>query len=209
MALSVRQLWFRFFDLDKKPAPAPAPAMAPNVSPVSVARHEARAGSLEEEARGWLRHLGFTEGAEKLTVTWKPRMRSSAGYAKWPHWCVELNPRLKEFPGEVTRTLKHELAHLVAHARAGRRRIAPHGREWRQACSDLGIPGESARHTLPLPSRRQKRNYSYACPSCGVTVDRVRKFRRRTACLACCRTHNRGHYDARFEFILKAGPRKS
>jgi predicted SprT family Zn-dependent metalloprotease len=136
-------------------------------------------------------------------------MRSTAGYAKWPHWRVELNPRLKEFPGEVARTLKHELAHLVAHARAGRRRIAPHGREWRQACADLGIPGESARHTLPLPSRRQKRKFSYACPSCGIVVDRVRKFRRRTACLICCRKHNRGRYDARFEFVLKAGPRKA
>jgi predicted SprT family Zn-dependent metalloprotease len=130
-------------------------------------------------------------------------MRSTAGYAKWPQWRVELNPRLKDFPGEVGRTLKHEVAHLIAHARAGRRRIAPHGREWKKACADLGIPDENARHTLPLPARKQKRNFSYTCPACGVVVERVRRFRRRTACLTCCRKHNRGRYDAKFEFELK------
>ena len=37
---------------------------------------------------------------------------------------------------EVDRTLRHELAHLLAQWRVGRRRIAPHGKEWRQACRD-------------------------------------------------------------------------
>ena len=57
---------------------------------------------------------------------------------------MELNPRLKQLPvpqraSEIRRTLRHELAHLVAYVRAGRRRIKPHGEEWKQACKDLGI----------------------------------------------------------------------
>jgi predicted SprT family Zn-dependent metalloprotease len=40
---------------------------------------------------------------------------------------------------EIDRTLRHELAHLLAQFRVGRRRIAPHGPEWRIACRDLGI----------------------------------------------------------------------
>ncbi len=206
MAKSARQLWLRFFDVAEKPAPAPPPRKPD--SPTKE-HSEGRDPTLEEEARGWLRGLGFAEGAEKIAVVWRPRMRSTAGYAKWPQWRVELNPRLKEFPGEVGRTLKHEVAHLIAHARAGRRRIAPHGREWRKACADLGIPDESARHTLPLPARKQKRNFTYVCPVCDVVVERVRKFRRRTACLACCRKHNRGRYDAKFEFVLKAAKPKA
>jgi predicted SprT family Zn-dependent metalloprotease len=115
---------------------------------------------------------------------------------------VELNPRLVEFEGQVDRTLKHELAHLIAYARAGRRRIEPHGMEWRQACADLGIPDENARHTLPLPRTKQQRKFVYACQVCQVTVERVRRFRRHTACLACCRKYNRGAFDARFQFVL-------
>jgi len=200
---SPRQQWFRFFDLPQNPEPAPpsSPESSVKISKPTVSGRDAQ---LEEVARDLLIALGFEKGAEKIQVRWMPRMRSTAGYAKYPNWSVELNPRLREFPGEVDRTLRHELAHLVAHARAGRRRISPHGPEWRKACIDLGIPNEGARHTLPLPSRKLKRNFTYTCPSCGVEVERVRRFRRRTACLACCRRHNRGVYDGRFEFALKA-----
>ena len=42
-----------------------------------------------------------------------------------PDRWIEMNPKLKEFePEELWRTLKHELAHLVAYERSGRRRIA-------------------------------------------------------------------------------------
>ncbi|QIF04946.1 SprT family zinc-dependent metalloprotease [Roseimicrobium sp. ORNL1] len=157
---------------------------------------------LEKQARDWLDRLGLHEGAMKLKVEWNRKLRSTAGYAKWPMWKVELNPLLADFPGQVDRTLKHELAHLIAYARAGRKRIDPHGKEWRKACADLGIPDESARHTLPLPRSKQTRNFTYQCPSCAVKVERVRKFQRHTACLACCKMHNHGRYDVRFQFLL-------
>ena len=99
---------------------------------------------------------------------------------------------------EVDRTLRHELAHLVAHLRSSGRRIDPHGAEWRKACTDLGIPGESRCHTLPFTTRQIQRKYLYQCPACGVEVPRVRKFRRAVACYACCRKHTGGRYDDRF-----------
>ena len=71
---------------------------------------------------------------------WNARMRTTAGVAVASRWEIWLNPALRGIsPHEVERTLLHELAHLLAQHRVGRRRIAPHGQEWRQACQDLGI----------------------------------------------------------------------
>jgi hypothetical protein len=45
-----------------------------------------------------------------------------------------------------------------------------------------------------------KRRYRLRCPGCGESHSRVRRPRRRVACLICCRTHNDGRYDDRFRF---------
>jgi predicted SprT family Zn-dependent metalloprotease len=102
---------------------------------------------------------------------------------------------------EVDRTLRHELAHLLARCRHGRRAIAAHGPEWRQACIDLGLTDEKRCHELPLPRRRLERKYLYRCRFCKLEVRRVRPFRRAVACLKCCRAYNRGRYDERFRFL--------
>lgn len=121
---------------------------------------------------------------------------------------VTLNPRLISFGREeVDRTLRHELAHLVAHARVGRRRIAAHGPEWRQACIDLGLLDERRCHDLPLPKRNIRRSHFYQCPACGTELARVRPLKRKSACLACCKKHARGKYDERFRFVKIAQPR--
>lgn len=155
-----------------------------------------------------LEGIDLAGAARLVSVQWNSRLRSTAGYASFPAWKIELNPKLQEFDGQVDRTMRHELAHLVAYHRAGRRKIEPHGPEWQQACADLGIPGESARHRLPLPRREVKRNYAYACAHCGVTVQRVRKFSRYTACRECCTKYNGGNYDARYRFVLIEDLRK-
>lgn len=169
------------------------------------AAQEGRDTELEARAREWLLALELPGGAKLVTVTWNARLRSTAGYARYPKWEVELNPRLREFEGQVERTLKHELAHLIAYHRSGRRRIEPHGREWRQACADLGIAGEKAHHRLPLPRNAIERKLAYACPACQTVVQRVRKFRRPTACLHCCNRHAGGRYDGRFRLVLVNG----
>jgi predicted SprT family Zn-dependent metalloprotease len=143
--------------------------------------------------------------AERVRVRWNARMRSTAGLARIEASLITLNPRLLEFgEEEIDRTLRHELAHLLAHFRAGRRRIAAHGREWRKACADLGVPGEARCHDLPLPRREQARRHIYVCPVCRKEVRRTRPFRRPSACLSCCRKFNRGRYDKRFKFVKVA-----
>lgn len=157
--------------------------------------------ALEAHARELLRNLE----APRLTpsVEWNPRLRTAAGRADYRANLISLNPRLHEHgTGEIDRTLRHELAHLLAHFRAGRGRIDPHGPEWRQACRDLGLADEKRCHTLPFPTHKPRRRFLYRCPKCARDFPRVRQVRRAVACLACCRQHNRGRYSARFQLQL-------
>jgi len=134
-----------------------------------------------------------------LKVYWNSRLVTTAGLAHHDTVRIDLNPRLSQFaPEEPERTLRHELAHLVAHHRAAGRSIQPHGPEWREACTALGIPGERRCHNLPLARRAVKRKFAYQCRHCGIIVPRVRKLSRESACYPCCRAHNRGRYSRRF-----------
>lgn len=158
--------------------------------------------ALTDWCREILGAMGHARLASRLVVCWNPRMRTAAGRAFWPQARIELNPALGRFgDGEIRRTLKHELAHLLAHDRVPHRRMAPHGTEWRQACADLGIPGEPACHRLALQPRRPMRKHAYACPHCRTTLYRVRPILRAVACHACCRKHNHGEYDSRFRLV--------
>jgi hypothetical protein len=121
-------------------------------------------------------------------------------------WCAEASyglglPELARKVRVSWRTLKHELAHLVAYERCGRRRIDPHGDEWRAACAELGIPNEQPFHTLPFKRRRMKRNHAYICPNCFSTILRVKPIQRTVACYDCCRKFNRGIYHDRYRLI--------
>jgi SprT protein len=153
---------------------------------------------LETKARELLRLHGATRIARVLRVEWKSRLKTAAGRADYRQKLVSLNPRLLEHPPEIDRTLRHELAHILAQFRSGRRRILPHGAEWRQACRDLGISGEKRCHNLPFPVSEHTRRYLYQCPNCQRDFARVRRIKRAVACLACCRAHNGGEFDARF-----------
>ena len=173
------------------------------ISPPS--RTPTDADELQTRARTLLRDLGCAALAARAEVRWNPRMRSTAGMAFSAKSLITLNPRLLDFSAaDIDRTLLHELAHLLAHHRAGRRRISAHGPEWQQACADLGIPGEKRCHDLPLPRREIKRAHLYRCPTCGIEVRRVRPLKRKSACLSCCKKHSRGCYDERFRFVKLA-----
>lgn len=150
--------------------------------------------------------LSLNELARKVRVSWNPRMQTTAGRAWWPDRSIELNPKLKECEAEeLWRTLKHELAHLVAYERCSRRRIEPHGTEWKTACADLGIPDEQPYHNLPFKRRRMKRNHAYICTNCFAVIHRVRPIQRAVACYDCCRKFNNGSYHDRFR-LLKNNP---
>lgn len=145
---------------------------------------------------------GYEKLAGIIVVAWNARMRSTAGRAFWPDGRIELNPKLIDFSAEeVHNTMLHELAHLLAYARAGRKRIKAHGMEWRQACCDLGIPNERATHHLPLPSREMARQWRYTCPVCQEAFDRVRKMKRYAGCYRCCKQHNGGYYHKKFRLV--------
>lgn len=185
------------------PIPAKRPAPRPVVKPPVTSGDPV----LTALCSDLLRQLNYPDLAAHVRVEWNNRMRSTAGMAYPAKALIKLNPRLRSFgDAEVEQTLKHELAHLLAQHRAGRRRISPHGREWRKACADLGLVDERRCHDLPLPRRQVTRRHHYRCPECGMDVHRVRPMRRPSACLPCCRKHNRGHYDERFRFVKVRQP---
>jgi len=157
---------------------------------------------LESKAREILYELGANKLACAIRVEWNSHLKTSAGRADYGHKLISLNPLLFEHPAEIDRTLRHELAHLLAQFRAGRRRLLPHGTEWQQACRDLGIADEKRCHNLPFPARRHTGRFIYRCPSCRQEFPRVRRVRRAVACLACCRAHNGGEFDTRFRLQL-------
>lgn len=182
-----------------------APENEPPVESKSKKPHQGdrvgkRDADLEAKCHKILATVGMKAMSQKLHVIWNTRLRSSAGFASYPTWRIELNPKLRDFPGQVDRTLKHELAHLIAFQRAGHTRIEPHGAEWKKACRDIGIPDETAHHQLPLPRNEVKRNFTYVCICCGIVVHRVRRFRRYSACRNCCEQFGDGTYDERFRF---------
>lgn len=161
---------------------------------------------LELKARELLRALGALRIADDVRVEWNSRLKTCAGRANYRTKVISLNPRLREHLSEIDRTLRHELAHFLAQFREkSRRRIAPHGDEWRNACRDLGIAGEARCHNLPFAVTERARRFLYKCPSCQTKFPRVRKIRRAIACLACCRAHSCGKFDARFRLKPYSG----
>ena len=165
---------------------------------------------LEAQAREMLGAVGATTVVPLVRVVWSSRLRTAAGRADFHRNVITLNPLLHSHgEAEIDRTLRHELAHLVAHSRRGRRRISPHGPEWRQACRDLGIADEQRCHALPFPQQTRARRFLYRCPGCGRDFPRVHRIRRRVACLACCRRYNRGQFEKQFTLKLVAAPQPS
>ena len=159
-------------------------------------------GDLETTARELLRVNGAARIARNLRVEWNSRLHTAAGRADYRENLILLNRRLIEYPAEIDRTMRHELAHILAQFRAGRRRITPHGTEWKQACVALGIADEKRCHGLPFPARTYAARFVYRCPNCRQEFPRVRRVRRAVACLACCRKHSGGHFDPRFRLTL-------
>ena len=198
---SLRQVEFEFRSTDilsvGPPGVSPGELMSEAAGKMP-AGHTAETAVLLQTAHQLLVSLGAKRIAEQIRVEWKPRLRTAAGRADYRQKLISLNPRLVAHPEEIDRTLRHELAHFLAQFRAGRR-ISPHGTEWQQACRDLGIPDEKRCHTLPFPARSYAPRFIYRCPNCRRDFPRVRKIRRAVACLACCRAHNGGEFDARFQ----------
>jgi len=200
--MGARQLFLGLFEREAKPLPEEVDQPAtPTVPPPT--RKDGNDPALTHTASRLAKKAGLNKLSGTVKVVWNTRLTTTAGRASYSNTTIELNPALQSLPeaiDEIERTLLHELAHLIAHARTKKgRRISAHGPEWRQACIDLGIPDESRCHTLDLaPRRRIAKKYAYQCPACRQVVLRVKKFSRYSACYPCCRRYNRGRYDRRF-----------
>jgi SprT protein len=195
----LRQLEFAFHTVVGQALRLPTHEMATGAVALQFRQRDV---DLESEARELLCSLGAVRIARELRIEWNSRLKTAAGRADYRQKLISLNPRLFEHPGEIDRTLRHELAHILAQSRAGRHRFAPHGAEWRQACRDLGIADEKRCHNLPFASRTYSPRFVYRCPNCRQEFPRVRRVRRAVACLACCRKHNSGEFDPRFKLKL-------
>ncbi|MEI6349728.1 MAG: SprT-like domain-containing protein [Verrucomicrobiota bacterium] len=177
------------------------------VTPIRFPEGDFTEAALTATARALLESVGCAGLVPQVKVRWNRRLRTTAGLACFRRCLVSLNPRLIAFGmPEVDRTLRHELAHLVARFRAGRHRIQAHGPEWQRACVDLGLLDEKRCHDLPLPRRSVARKHLYRCRHCKAEVWRVRPFRRAVACLSCCRKYNSGRYDEQFKFVKITPP---
>lgn len=171
--------------------------------PVALRPRNGRDPGLEARARALLWSVSAARLGRNIHVQWNSRLRTCAGRADFRKKLISLNPRLLDHSAaEIDRTLRHELAHLLAQFRAGRSRILPHGAEWRDACRDLGIAGEVRCHSLPFPVKTYAPRFVYRCPNCFLDFPRVHRVRRAVACLACCRIHNGGDFDPRFRLTL-------
>src|SRR2546423_1589085 len=96
----------------------PTPRVPPVVpaSPVPAPKPRSDAEICLDLARSLLRAAQCPELAGRVQVRWNSRMRSTAGVAHLSRSLVVLNPRLQQFGDlEIDRTLRHELAHLLAY----------------------------------------------------------------------------------------------
>lgn len=61
-------------------------------------------------------------------------------------------------------TTAHEVAHYVVYELYGRRRVKPHGREWKQVMHMLGVrPEVTSRYDLSGLPLRQQQQFLYQC----------------------------------------------
>ncbi|HUF62934.1 MAG TPA: serine O-acetyltransferase EpsC, partial [Verrucomicrobiales bacterium] len=121
--VALEELEHRILDKSKR-------ALKPLEEPMGTARTKAaapRSGpdrALTLQAQDWARRLGLPQLASRVHVVWSVRLTSTAGNAQHESGRISLNSKLSEVAeSQVEQTLLHELAHLIAYERAGRRRI--------------------------------------------------------------------------------------
>jgi SprT protein len=150
----------------------PAPGQALPARPLLLAIAQ-RCGQAWEQA----------DLAERVTIRYNSRLRTSLGWAVLEECRVELNTRLLlEHPEELIPTLVHELAHLAVFRRYGR--VSPHGLQFRTLMRAVRLSGR-ATHDLPVESLRRGRFfYLHRCAGCGYTF-LARRPRRDCYCRTC------------------------
>ena len=84
------------------------------------------------------------------------------GRRRW----IRYNPWIfaKHFEDNLVDTVPHEVAHFIVHEVFGRRRVKPHGEEWRMLMTAFGAEPRATFHLEleGIPHRRQ-RTHPYRC----------------------------------------------
>ncbi len=87
--------------------------------------------------------------------------------------------------------LKHEMIHLWLHIQS---LPSGHTAQFRAKAKQIGQP--KTRHGIALPA--PKNGWIYSCAHCRNEFTRRRRYSRAVACAQCCKSFNRGQFDARF-----------
>lgn len=117
---------------------------------------------------------------------------STAGMfrAQGRHLLIRYNPWIfaKYFEHNLAHTVPHEVAHYAVYRHWGRRKVRPHGVEWRWLMEQFGVPAEVT-FNLDLsgvPQRRQRRHrYRCACRDHAVSSVRHNRMQRGEASYRC------------------------
>lgn len=94
---------------------------------------------------------------------------------------LRYNPFLfeKHFQEGLRDTIPHEVAHYMVDYGYPRKRLRPHGPEWRHVMSLLGVDNPSATHSTDLTgiTQRRQRRFEYQCRCKTVQLSATRHNR--------------------------------
>lgn len=104
---------------------------------------------------------------------------------------VRINARLlADHPREmIDVTVPHEIAHVAIHRcyDSGRRRVRPHGPEWKALMAAFGVSDETC-HNMPAAPVRRLRQFPYVCGCTErVWLTSIRHRRAQNGTIYCCR----------------------
>ncbi len=105
-------------------------------------------------------------------LEWSRRMRHTLGRAYMRQDLIRLSAWLDH--RQAHDTLRHELAHIAV---GSRRRLKPHGPQWRDWAERLGIEPRAVSRNGPAnaPPRRDNRMaWGLECKKCGIRLVRQR-----------------------------------
>lgn len=147
------------------------------------------------------KHLSEGENSWRFKFDNAKRRFGCCKYGRGGYW-VTLSKHLVLLNDEsqVRDTILHEIAHAMD---VNDRGYSNHDANWREIALRIGCNGERCYSSKEVVQPEFK--YKTLCNSCGHTGKSMRQPRRSsTACGRCCREHNGGKYDPKFNLVYIA-----
>ena len=147
--------------------------------------------NLADEGWGW----GFDNAKKSIGVCyfnrWNPSRNRIA--ISRPLFSANKDTMAKEFED----TVRHEIAHAIDYTI---RRASDHGIVWKLIAIQVGAhptANKSLDNSVP-------KKWRATCTECGGEVSRHRltkEARLYSACSRCCRAHNGGNFDVKYQYV--------